>query len=326
MSLFVEELVGAWLEGQIQEIVDGMFNVLVAIYIPVLIMACVKTFYGYRLSKILFIIDGVLGGGVVGMLLFGLMFQSTIGSVIGMLAGAAGGGILFWKFYMAGAGWMGFRFGLALGAIFTGALQGPAITAVLIGIAGGIGFVFVVMKYKKNAIIIAMSVMGASGISVFISLLGHFESTVNIVAGLVFLALAVLGAYMQFTLEKKNKTIAGALGEIGGGTQNMVSQAAVAKLIGVEGQMKGCDFMIGGNIVIGRDENKCNIIFPKSSNGVSRVHCTVSKAGGKLSICDNQSSYGTLVNGKKIEAGKMIALQSGDLITVGENNVFRVQA
>lgn len=313
------------LEGQLQGIIDGMFNILVAVYIPILIMSCIKTFYGYRLSKILFIIDGVVGGGVVGMLLFGLMFQSTIGGIIGILAGAAGGGVLFWKFYMAGAGWMGFRFGLVLGTILTGALQGPMITAVIIGIAGGIAFIFVVMKYKKNAIIIAMAVMGAGGISIFISLLGHFESTINIVAGVVFLAAAALGAYLQFTLEKKNKTIAGALGEIGGGTQNAVPNTA-AKLVCVEGQMKGCDFVIDGNIVIGRDEKKCNIIFPKSSNGVSRVHCTVSKMGGRLSVRDNQSSYGTLVNGKKIEAGREITLQSGDLITVGENNVFRVQA
>lgn len=99
------------------------------------------------------------------------------------------------------------------------------------------------------------------------------------------------------------------------------------KLIGLEGMYKGFEFDIDKEIVLGRDVEKCNIIFPEGTKGVSRVQCqlTVNEQTGAVSIIDNFSSYGTSVNGIKLTQGVEMYLNTGDVIMFGENNVFKVQ-
>jgi pSer/pThr/pTyr-binding forkhead associated (FHA) protein len=63
---------------------------------------------------------------------------------------------------------------------------------------------------------------------------------------------------------------------------------------------------------IGRHDD-CQIRIKSSQ--VSRRHCEVFEAGGKLAIRDLGSSNGTFVNGKKI-TGQQV-LKSGDELTVG---------
>lgn len=212
---------------------------------------------------------------------------------------------------------MGFRFGFVLGIILTLMLKGPLSTGLLLGLAGGIGGIFVLLKIGKRAIIAAMSIMGAAGMGVFVMLLDRFSPTIRIVGGVAFIAVAALGYYVQYREAAK----AGDIDE----TPFSKNAASAAKLIGVEGCFKGSEFVLNGKCVIGREAQSCSIIFPKESNGISRIQCSVFAQSGRVSVCDNNSSYGTFLNGKKLQPGENVAAKNGDLISMGDNNVFRVQ-
>ncbi len=99
------------------------------------------------------------------------------------------------------------------------------------------------------------------------------------------------------------------------------------KLTGIDGMYKGFDFDIDRNTVLGRDTNRCNIIFPETCAGVSKVQCELklNPETGAVSIEDRFSSYGTSVNGIKLEQGQVRYLNPGDVIMFGENNVFKIQ-
>ena len=70
--------------------------------------------------------------------------------------------------------------------------------------------------------------------------------------------------------------------------------------------------LIDGVTVLGRHD-ECAIRIKSSL--VSRRHCQLSEAGGRLMIKDLSSSNGTFVNGKKIEGQQV--LKVGDELTVG---------
>ena len=81
----------------------------------------------------------------------------------------------------------------------------------------------------------------------------------------------------------------------------------------VKGRSTSTTLKLGDGVTsIGRHDD-C-LIRIKSSQ-VSRKHCELFEAGGKLAIRDLGSSNGTFVNGKKI-TGQQV-LKSGDEVTVG---------
>ncbi len=108
---------------------------------------------------------------------------------------------------------------------------------------------------------------------------------------------------------------------------NPIANMAAAKLIGVEGAYKGASFDLTGAVVVGRDAAKCNIVYPSGTKGVSRIQCqfTRNPQTGAISVQDNGSSYGTSVNGVKLQTGQIMFLNAGDVISFGENNVFKIE-
>ncbi len=108
---------------------------------------------------------------------------------------------------------------------------------------------------------------------------------------------------------------------------NPIANMAAAKLIGVEGAYKGASFDLTGAVVVGRDAAKCNIVYPSGTKGVSRIQCqfTRNPQTGAISVQDNGSSYGTSVNGVKLQTGQIMFLHAGDVIAFGENNVFKIE-
>lgn len=58
-----------------------------------------------------------------------------------------------------------------------------------------------------------------------------------------------------------------------------------------------------GKIIIGRDPQRCNLVFPAETPGISAVHCEISFMGGAFLLRDLGSTYGTfLANGVKLNA------------------------
>ncbi len=86
------------------------------------------------------------------------------------------------------------------------------------------------------------------------------------------------------------------------------------QLLVTAGPDKGHVFplVVGGLLVIGRGTSTHTKLVDLH---VSRVHCEVSWAGGKIVVKDNGSAGGTLVNGKQVAEAE---LKVGDVIRVGK--------
>jgi len=86
----------------------------------------------------------------------------------------------------------------------------------------------------------------------------------------------------------------------------------------ISGPLKGKVFPLQGLIQMGRDPHKCQIVFPEDTKGISRVHCSVAFDGKRhVTVCDENSSYGTLVDGQRITSGKTIPLHRGQKLSLG---------
>lgn len=98
-------------------------------------------------------------------------------------------------------------------------------------------------------------------------------------------------------------------------------------LIGMGGIYKGQTFPIGKEIVIGRDTQKCGIIYPSGAKGVSSVHCKVKIENERVAVIDLSSSYGTFRdNGERLSPNMVYYLGPGDGFYVGDaENVFLVK-
>lgn len=68
-----------------------------------------------------------------------------------------------------------------------------------------------------------------------------------------------------------------------------------------DGTLKGNVYPFNGKITIGRDDTKCDIVYPIDEPGISAVHSTVQFVGDDCYLVDNFSKYGTfLEDGTKI--------------------------
>lgn len=87
------------------------------------------------------------------------------------------------------------------------------------------------------------------------------------------------------------------------------------------GTMAGKTVQLKKNVpvVIGRDPNRCQIVYPKDTAGVSSVHCTITYDGNQVTVADNGSSYGTVVGGTKVEPGKPMVMHRGQEVVFGSD-------
>lgn len=99
-----------------------------------------------------------------------------------------------------------------------------------------------------------------------------------------------------------------------------------ALLIGIKGLYTGFEFDITKTLLFGRDAEKCNVLYPKTANGVSKVHLEigVSEDSEEIYAVDRGSTFGTKVNGEKIEKDCILYLKDGDILMFGGNQVFQI--
>ena len=79
------------------------------------------------------------------------------------------------------------------------------------------------------------------------------------------------------------------------------------------------DLKVGTPVVVGRDPNKCQVVYPKDTPGVSTVHCAIIFDGNAVTVADNGSSYGTYVGGVKVEPGKPLVMHRGQEMYFGSD-------
>ena len=95
------------------------------------------------------------------------------------------------------------------------------------------------------------------------------------------------------------------------------------RIQGVSGLFAGRRFAIAGQLRIGRDPSRNDLVYPADSQGVSGVHCVLFMNGGRLLLQDLGSTYGTFVGGNRLAANAPVELRIGDRICLGsEREVF----
>ena len=86
----------------------------------------------------------------------------------------------------------------------------------------------------------------------------------------------------------------------------------------VSGVFAGRKFEITGQLRMGRDPSRNDLVFPAQTQGVSGVHCLLTMEGDKLYLQDLGSSYGTwLADGRRLSASQAVELKVGDSFSLG---------
>ncbi|WP_051197437.1 FHA domain-containing serine/threonine-protein kinase [Butyrivibrio sp. MB2005] len=98
------------------------------------------------------------------------------------------------------------------------------------------------------------------------------------------------------------------------------------RIVCASGIYAGQIINIDSDLVFGRDPS-CNLLFPKSSAGVSRIHCQimVTNGGADCMLLDCGSTYGTFLNGVRLTAGVPERLENGSIFSFGQDNSFRFE-
>ncbi len=92
----------------------------------------------------------------------------------------------------------------------------------------------------------------------------------------------------------------------------------------IEGIFKGKRFFIEGEVRIGRDPAKNNLLYPSNAEGISSVHCMLRFVNGAVVLQDLGSTYGTFLgDGRRLSAGETAVLNIGDRFWLGsEKELF----
>lgn len=99
------------------------------------------------------------------------------------------------------------------------------------------------------------------------------------------------------------------------------------QIVGISGIFAKQSFLMKREtIALGRDASICNLVFPENAKGISRKHCTITYDGSRITVRDEDSTYGTFLgNGRKLHAGKTVPLTPGQrFYLANEENMFEV--
>lgn len=155
-----------------------------------------------------------------------------------------------------------------------------------------------------------MSSGNASGSSFFYVLIP--------VIGVVFVAALI--SYQNEEIKRRGR------GEIEFANVLGFGEDEVIKLRGIGGYFDGKEIPINGRITFGRDPDRCSVVYPGSTRGISSLHCQVALEGEKVILKDLGSTYDTyLKDGRKLTANKPQVLNCGDSFYLADSmNLFRV--
>lgn len=148
---------------------------------------------------------------------------------------------------------------------------------------------------------------------------------------LLFIAVIAGGVGIAAALwrKKKNKPSSVPMAETpaaAGQVNHADSYLPPLQLVCTQGRFAGNNFPITGNIAMGRDPKRCQIVFPSSTPGISSLHCEVQKNGERVSLVDRGSSYGTFISGGiKLTPNQPYMLQRGDTFYLASHkNQFKL--
>jgi len=98
------------------------------------------------------------------------------------------------------------------------------------------------------------------------------------------------------------------------------------QLFSTKGHLAGNSFPIQSKLSIGRDPQRCQVIYPSDTKGISSLHCEVMVQQGGVFLTDKGSTYGTfLAGGQKLAANQSVMLQPGAIFYLADPaNEFKI--
>ena len=89
------------------------------------------------------------------------------------------------------------------------------------------------------------------------------------------------------------------------------------------GPLKGQSVSSYSSIRVGRNPSACQLAFPDTTPGVSKMHCELSLTPGGAIVSDLGSTYGTyLSDGKKLMPGEKRNVGNDGIVLVGSDKVI----
>lgn len=105
--------------------------------------------------------------------------------------------------------------------------------------------------------------------------------------------------------------------------RNGTGASPMREMVCTSGILIGARFRISGDLLMGRDPKRCQVVFPMDTKGISAVHCKISFDGKQVKVTDQESTCGTYINGKKLPPCMPIQIHRGQTLALGsENNLF----
>jgi len=102
-----------------------------------------------------------------------------------------------------------------------------------------------------------------------------------------------------------------------------LAAAPMRELVCTAGALAGKRFRISGDLLIGRDPKRCQVVFPLDAKGVSAVHCKISFDGRQVEVTDQKSTCGTFIDGNKLSPYVPVRMHRGQMLMLGsERNAF----
>ena len=89
------------------------------------------------------------------------------------------------------------------------------------------------------------------------------------------------------------------------------------------GPLKGQSVSSYSSIRVGRNPSACQLAFPDTTPGVSKMHCELTLTPGGAIVNDLGSTYGTyLSDGKKLMPGERRNIGNNGIVLIGSDKVI----
>lgn len=326
--------------GEFQQLFSMVKGVVTPFLIPILLMGVANCFFGYKIFRFILAISNGIVGGVIGIVLgLACTDMNVGGAIVGFIIGAALFGALAWFLYKVfifiQAFGTGFSVGFLVGILLT-KFQNLTL-GIILGVILGIALGVLIIVFERIVIMATTSFKGASSIALVLAfLIIQNPANFGLWNGLLTAVFTIGGFLFQYFFKfgsgqpiavKGGKTPKTTMMNQPVMQQPVMQQpAGVPVLVGIDGLYKGFEFDLTRTLLFGRDEERCNILYPENANGISKVQFEIgrNRENGQVYIIDQFSTYGTNVNGHRLENNKATFLNNGDIVMFGEGNVFKL--
>lgn len=112
-----------------------------------------------------------------------------------------------------------------------------------------------------------------------------------------------------------------------GTTQTKNEMRYMGKVVCINGMFSGKSWGIaqGGMLSVGRDK-RCQIVYPPNTPGISRMQCSfIYHENGNIYVRDENSTYGTFVNGNRLTPGTWYMLSTNSVVGIAQEK-YRIQS